>query len=123
MHTDWFVFLKLLAFVMMLVGCTDETSNPVHRVNHKLLGNSSVLSDRIREATSYHIETLQALNTCEKYAKNAPIQCWEHKVTLARAAASLCGLETERAMLYKIMENGGDARGVSIVLGEYCEPA
>lgn len=121
MRAGWISLSTYLALLVTLAGCSGESRNPVHRVNERLVASSSELSDEIEKAISRHVEATYELGNCEKYAKNAPIQCAEYRVTLARAAARLCGLQTQRAMLHKIIENGGDARSVKVKLGESCE--
>ena len=121
MRIGWISLSIHLALFMALAGCSGKSRNPVHLVNDRLVASTSELSDEILKAISRHIEASYGLGTCEKHAKNAPIQCAELRVTLARAAARLCGLQTQRAMLHKIIENGGDARSVKVKLGESCE--
>lgn len=121
MRAGWISLSTHLALFIALAGCSGESRNPVHRVNERLVASISELSDEILKAISRHLEATYALGTCEKHAKNAPIQCAEFRVSLARAAARLCGLQTQRAMLHKIIENGSDARSVKVNLGESCE--
>lgn len=121
MRADWISLLTHVALFVTLAGCSGESRDPVHRVNERLVASSSELSDEIEKAISHHVEASYELGTCEKHAKNAPIQCAEFRVILARSAARLCGLQTQRTMLHKIIENGGDARGVKVKLGESCE--
>lgn len=121
MRAGWISLSTHLAFLVTLAGCSGESRNPVHQVNERLVVSLSELSDEIEKAISRHVEASYELGTCEKNAKNVPIQCAESKVTLARTVARLCGLQTQRAMLHKIIENGGDARSVKVKLGESCE--
>lgn len=121
MRAGEYSIVLLLALIATLLGCSRDSPDPIHRVNDKLVASTSQLGDEIQKAIASHVEAGHDLGTCEKHAKNALVQCAELKVTLARAAARLCGLQTQRAMLHKIMENSGDARGVNAMLGESCD--
>ena len=114
-------FIAIVAALLVtLTGCESE-SNPVHRVNDKLLASASELGDEIEKEIERHVEATQSLLSCEKHAKNAATQCGERRVALARSAARLCGLQTQRVVLHKIMENNGDARGVKVSEGDACD--
>ncbi len=98
-----------------------ESGNPVHRVNDRLLASVSELSDEIEKQLRRDLEARHALANCEKYAKNSAAQCVELRVVLARTAARLCGLLSQRAFLHSTMENGGDARGVRMTAQDSCD--
>ena len=121
MHRPRVIVVTRLFCLFALTGCSGEPGNPVHLVNDRLLAGASELGEEIEKAIRRHVEATHELASCEKHAKNATTQCVEFRISLARAAARLCGLQTQKAFLYKAIENQGDARGVRVNLGESCD--
>lgn len=110
-----------IAVAMAVAGCSADSSSPAQRVNDRLLASASELGEEIEKEIRRHVEAVHSLASCEEHATNPRTQCAEFSVTVARAAAHLCGLQTQRATLYKIMENHGESRGVLVHLGEACD--
>jgi predicted transcriptional regulator len=117
MHLRFFLVVCSVIVALALAGCSREEGNPVHRVS----ASTSEMSVEIFEAISKYGEAGAELKSCEKYSTNAQLQCAEFKVKLARSAADLCGLQTKRAILQKIIENQGESRGLQLSIGQGCE--
>jgi hypothetical protein len=101
-----------LIFAFAVSGCSRNEETSVQRVNAKLVASTSELSNEVGEAIARNVDAVAGVETCEKHSKNPTFQCREQYVAAARSAARLCGLQAQRAMLFKIMESGGDARGI-----------
>ncbi len=121
MHLRFFLVVCSVIVALALAGCSREEGNPVHRVRERLSASTSEMSVEIFEAISKYGEAGAELKSCEKYSTNAQLQCAEFKVKLAGSAADLCGLQTKRAILQKIIENQGESRGLQLSIGQGCE--
>lgn len=115
----WICMASVIA--LAIASCSAESRSPSQRVNDKLVASASDLGEEIERAIGRHVEAIHSRATCEKHTTNPGTQCAAFNVAVARAAAHLCGLQTQRATLYKIIENHGESRGVVVHLGESCD--